>query len=129
MGNYEHQLQKFCEDIGKAINANDKNQIKDIINSDLYQDLALKEKESQAFISAYISYNEPILNYLIFDYKIKEENSLAYITEMRANSATILEFTGLKKEIIQMFSIRKINEDLLLELKQQHNPLTNKIKI
>jgi hypothetical protein len=108
-----------------AVKVNDINKIKEILLSGNHPKLSQDEKEQQVFSNIHISFHffkngEDILNYLIFEYNIKYENSL--------------EFLGINinDEIKKMFDKRKLNEEIKQSLSSELNiydKITKKIKI
>jgi hypothetical protein len=129
MDDYTKQIGRFCSEIVQAIDDNNINKLIDIINSDKYDKLTLNEKESHAFISVYISYNKEMLQHLIFEYNIKENNSIEHIKDTSAGIVQILDVNGLKEEITHMFTTRRLNDELASELDTNLDKPTNKLKI
>lgn len=112
----------FITDVIKAIEKNNIDRILQIFDSTDYPSLTLDKKEELIFQKVLGSFTfknigEEILNYLIFNYKIKEENSINTI---------IGEVEPIIKE---MFEKRTLNDELNTDLQVQKNKSQNKIKI
>jgi hypothetical protein len=107
-----------------SIMVGDINGIISILSKDFYAPTPKDEVEQEVFLSVYKIFQanttlsaRQMLNYLIFEYNIKEENSLDKIPEDEA--------------IKKMFDSRKLNKKLKYELKQDLAPnnLSKKSKI
>lgn len=129
MDDYRYQIGRFGTDIGQEIYENNVDKFTKIINSEQYDKLTLDDKETQAFIAVYISYNKEILRHLVFNYKIKEKNSIEHFKDMNAATIKMLEVNGFKEEITHMFTIRRLNDDLASQLDTKLDKPTNKLKI
>jgi ArsR family metal-binding transcriptional regulator len=103
---------EFIDFLTNVIEAMEQNNIKRILqlfDSTDYPSLTLDKREELIFQKILASFTlknvgEEILNYLIFDYKIKEENSINTLTG------------EVEQKIKEMFEKRKINDALVKEL-------------
>jgi hypothetical protein len=90
-----------------------------IINDSKYKSLTNDQKETFIFDGIIFYYNllgtgEKLVDYIIFDYKISENNSIDKI--------------DVDKEIIELFKIRQLKEELGKELAVKEI-ISNKVKI
>jgi hypothetical protein len=116
----EPKYNQFNAEIGKALEISDINKIYQLITSDTYSDIPLEHKELQAFTSSYISQNKELIRYFIFDYRINEKEPLDLITTMNDLSTDILNLKELKQEVLKMFEMRKLSEEIKTELGSEH---------
>jgi hypothetical protein len=78
---YEDDNNSIDEIINEAIYENSIDKAKLILCSDEFSHVSLKEREWSLFLSAHIAVKhsqkgEKVLKYIIFDYKINEDNSI-----------------------------------------------------
>ncbi len=102
----------LISDLNDAINDNNISAIKDIILSEKYPKVSKDKKEeiifnnvATLFADKDMSKAKEVLDYLIFDYKISEENSINKIV------------FHVDERIKQMFKVRDMKEELNTELK------------
>jgi hypothetical protein len=117
----------FSMQVIKAINENNIESIQCMLNPLNYTNLTIEYKEELIFknVCRFFQFNnlsKKILYYLIFDYQISEENAL---------NNTETESYGFKAndEVRKMFEIRKLNQELNLNLKINEDNQTTTIKI
>jgi ArsR family metal-binding transcriptional regulator len=99
----------FLTNVIEAMEQNNIKRILQLLDSTDYPSLTLDKREELIFQKILASFTlknvgEEILNYLIFDYKIKEENSINNLTG------------EVEPKIKEMFEKRKINDALVKEL-------------
>jgi hypothetical protein len=105
-----YSIQLIHQEVGLAIDSNDIEQLKKIIFNKKYLEVSQDEKEQQAFIAIMHSFNydgqgENLLKYIIFDYKISEENSLKDLPN-----------EDKYQYIKSLFTLRNLNKSLSMEL-------------
>lgn len=116
-----YQEHPIYEAINEAAYANDLEEAKRILCLKQFPGITKEERESCLFSEAYIAFKnyrkgEDILKYLIFEYKITEDNS---INKFEFNSEPTIK---------QMFETRKLQEELTSEL-NLNNTVSTKFKI
>ncbi len=116
-----YQTGHLTNTVSAALVDNDIPAIKNLFLSNSYNKLTKKEKEKQIFYTIYMeSLTErnvdEFLKYIIFDYKISEENS-------------ILNITDLTNHVKNMFDSRKLNAELSLELDKKQSLQGKAIKL
>lgn len=110
-----YHLGQIDSAILNAICDNDLEYVQRILTTNCYETLDQNEKEKQVFYSIYDNalsgvYDlEPFLKYIIFDYKISEENSINDIPD-------------LANKVKDMFVTRRLNEELSAELVNNNQP-------
>lgn len=107
---------KFNPILYKAVTENDIAFIRKFLHPN-YSKLTLEDRELKIFQHACLQFSQSnlgreILHYLIFDYKISEENSLNKENEIDAANG----FTA-NDEVKKMFQIRRLNNELETDLK------------
>jgi hypothetical protein len=110
------QLLNFRLLVIQEVNRNDINSIKNLLNPNNYIYITLAKKEELIFKYTCRCFNfegscKEILNYLIFDYKISEANSLGKETEADAKNWFCAD-----EVVRKMFDSRKLNQELNLSL-------------
>jgi hypothetical protein len=115
---YEDDNNSIDEIINEAIYENSIDKAKLILCSDEFSHVSLKEREWSLFLSAHIAVKhsqkgEKVLEYIIFDYKINEDNSINKFTNFSDDSSLALK---------KMFESRKLNENLQFNLELNELP-------
>lgn len=121
---YEDDNNSIDDAIDEAIYANNIDMAKIILCSDDFSHISLEDKEWALFLSAHIGVKhngrgENILKYLIFDYKINEENSLNKFTHLDDSCLTLK----------RMFESRKLQEEINCELNSNETIQKKTIKV
>lgn len=98
-------ITEIYNEVDMAIHSNDNSVVHKIMNDPKYCSLTTDQKEEYIFSGAnfpfyYGKKGESLLSYLIFEYKIKEENSLNKIGSYKT------------KEVESMFKARELNDEL-----------------
>lgn len=109
----------FCSDLADSITSNRIDIIKKTMESEFYGSIPKEEKEFEAFKTVYQSFflfgtNNELLQYLIFDYKISEKNS---INKIKVNHT-----------VKAMFQARNLKSELSSELEDGGKP-NKKLKV
>jgi hypothetical protein len=115
---YEDDNNSIDEIINEAIYENSIDKAKLILCSDEFSHVSLKEREWSLFLSAHIAVKhsqkgEKVLKYIIFDYKINEDNSINKFINLSDDSSLALK---------KMFESRKLNENLQFNLELNELP-------
>jgi hypothetical protein len=113
----------FQTELINIIGNNNLNGLKQLISSPTFSILTKEQIDSSAFQVAYFTceqmrvHESEIIKYLIFDYGIKEENSIDLIK------------VNVNPFIKQMFQSRNLNAELSLELENTSNRPSKKLKV
>jgi hypothetical protein len=115
-----HQSEDIDLTITQAIRSKNLESIKNVLLINTYSFLNQDEKEEVVFKAIYYDYarnitDDSFLKYLIFEYNIKENNSIKNISNLNNN-------------VKNMFESRKLNEDLNQELNND-NKTGKKLKV
>lgn len=106
-------VSQFVKNLNEAIKVNNTDFIKVLMNPNEFVTLKNKQREQLIFYYAATSFistgKGDFLHYLIFDYKISEENSINNPSEAVDDS------------VIKMFEARKLKEQLNIELNHKNN--------
>jgi hypothetical protein len=106
----------FQNELINIIGNNDVESLKQLMSSPTFSTLTREQIDSSAFQVAYFTcehkrvHDSPIINYLIFDYGIKEENSIDLIK------------VTLNPVIKNMFAARRLQSELSVELDINSKP-------
>lgn len=116
---YLFSFNLFCSELADSITSNNISLIKKAMNSPAYGSLIKEEKEFEAFKTVYQSVflfgnNNELLQYLIFDYKISEVNSIDKIK--------------VDDKVKAMFQARNLSNELSTELDDKNKP-NKKLKV
>jgi hypothetical protein len=113
----------FQTELINIIGNNNLNGLKQLISSPTFSILTKEQIDSSAFQVAYFTceqmrvHESEIIKYLIFDYGIKEENSIDLIK------------VNVNPFIKQMFQSRNLNTELSVELENTSNRPSKKLKV
>jgi hypothetical protein len=112
-------IESLYKEIKEAILIDDITIVNKIMNNSKYENLTLEQKETFIFdgISSYYNLfgtGKILVDYIIFEYKISEANSL--------------NKTDCDQELIEMFKIRQLQEELVQELEVK-KAISKKVKI
>jgi hypothetical protein len=113
----------FQTELINIIGNNNLNGLKQLISSPTFSILTKEQIDSSAFQVAYFTceqmrvHESEIIKYLIFDYCIKEENSIDLI---KVNVNPLIK---------KMFQSRNLNAELSVELENTSNRPSKKLKV